>query len=308
MIIVTSGSRYIDIDAYACIVAYAELLRLLGKDAKAVSTATLNESITPSLRALPVEMAADYASQPDDTYILTDLSEPAYFDKIVNQDQVVEIFDHHPGFEAYWADKLGKDSHIEFIGAAATLIYEQWQQAGKLNEMGPSSASLLAAAILDNTLNFGANVTTDRDKVAYEFLSEHASLDKSWIANYFSECQQDIVADIPEALRNDTKFITFAGQDEVFCVGQMVVWDANPIMTSDLNSIVTTLGGIQPEWFANIVSISEGHSYFLSENKKVQQWLQNLLGVTFDGQIAQADRLWLRKEIMKAAEERPQLL
>ena len=40
-IIVTSGNRYIDIDAYASCIAYANLLRLKGKNAIAVSTANL---------------------------------------------------------------------------------------------------------------------------------------------------------------------------------------------------------------------------------------------------------------------------
>lgn len=303
MIVVTSGSRYLDIDAYACCIAYAELLRLLGANAEAISTATLNESITSSLRALPTSIATNYRPRSDDTYVLTDLSDPAHFDKIVDHDHITEVFDHHPGFEKYWTDKIGKGCHIEFIGAAATLIYEQWQQTNKLTEMSQSSAKLLAAAILDNTLNFGANVTTGRDKTAYQFLSKHASLDTSWVAGYFSECQQAITADLPNALRNDTKFLKFAGLTEEFCVGQVVVWNANSFIANELDTISMILGSKQEEWFANIVSISEGCSYFLCQNKKVQQWLHELLNVTFDDRAAKADRLWLRKEIMKAAQE-----
>ena len=48
MIIVTSGARYIDIDAYASIIAYANLLNLKGKNAIAYSSSPLNESITTS--------------------------------------------------------------------------------------------------------------------------------------------------------------------------------------------------------------------------------------------------------------------
>lgn len=55
-IIVTSGKRYIDIDAYASCIAYAKLLRLKGKNAKAISTANLNESITNSLIQLPEKL------------------------------------------------------------------------------------------------------------------------------------------------------------------------------------------------------------------------------------------------------------
>lgn len=49
MKIVTSGNKYLDIDAYASIIAYAYLLRLKRIPAKAVSTSKLNESITQTL-------------------------------------------------------------------------------------------------------------------------------------------------------------------------------------------------------------------------------------------------------------------
>ena len=44
MKIVTAGSRYIDIDAYAGCIAYANLLNLKGIQAKAVSTAKISEA------------------------------------------------------------------------------------------------------------------------------------------------------------------------------------------------------------------------------------------------------------------------
>ena len=49
MKIVTSGNRYIDIDAYAGCIAYASMLKMKNIEAKAVSTAKINESVTPSL-------------------------------------------------------------------------------------------------------------------------------------------------------------------------------------------------------------------------------------------------------------------
>ena len=52
MKIVTSGSAYLDIDAYAGCIACAELLNVLGEPAKALSSAPLNDSICASLRAL----------------------------------------------------------------------------------------------------------------------------------------------------------------------------------------------------------------------------------------------------------------
>ncbi len=299
MIVVTSGSRYIDIDAYACIVAYVELLNLQGKPALAASTAVWNESITKSMRALNVQLDTDYHPKPDDRYVAVDLSDPSHFDRLVDVGRVVEVYDHHPGFEQYWAEKIGAGSHIDFIGAAATLIYEEWAEAGKLGQMSNESAELLAAAVLDNTLNFGAGVTAERDRVAYKFLAERADLDDVWVARYFTECQEAILADMAEALRNDTKFLKFNGLGEELCLGQMVVWDAKSVIESELDTLTTALGGMCDTWMANVVSISEGKSYFVAIDDKVKTWAENLLNVGFENSVAIADRLWLRKEIMK---------
>ena len=303
MIIITSGARYIDIDAYACCVAYAELLNLQGKPAVAVSTAIWNESITKSIRDLNAPFSTSYTPAFEDTFVAVDLSDPEHFDKIVNMEKVIEVHDHHPGFERYWSDKIGDGSNIEFIGAAATLIYEQWVKASKADQMSKISAELLAAAILDNTLNFGAGVTTERDKKAYDFLARHANLDESWIAQYFTECQESILADLPEALRNDTKFLEFDGLAEKVCLGQTVVWDGKDVIANNIDILASVLGGMQAPWMANVVSISEGRSYIVTESDEVKLWASKLLNVTFNGSVATADRLWLRKEIMKAAIE-----
>lgn len=300
MIVVTSGARYIDIDAYACCVAYAELLNLLNKPAAAVSTAVWNESITKSLRALKAPLSTDYSPSPDDEFVIVDLSDPAHIDRIVDLERVIEVFDHHPGFEQYWTEKLGEASHIDFIGAAATLIYEQWAKTGRLEQMSMVSAELLAAAILDNTLNFGAGVTTEKDREAYKFLVKHANLDDSWVAKYFTECQESTLSNLDKALRNDTKFLKFSGLGEELCLGQMVVWDAKRVIADELNTLASALGGMRDTWMANVVSISEGKSYFVAQNDKVKTWAEDLLGVRFDNSVATADRLWLRKEIMKA--------
>ncbi len=83
MRIVTSGSAYIDIDAYAGCVGYAELLRAQGQEAKAVSTAPWNESITKSIRSLQAPLEKDYKPGVD-SFVLIDVSDPEYFAPIIN--------------------------------------------------------------------------------------------------------------------------------------------------------------------------------------------------------------------------------
>lgn len=301
MIIVTSGASYIDIDAYASAIAYAELLQCRGQNSNAASTATLNESITPSLRALNAPLQTAYTATPDDTFVLVDVSDPEKFDPIVNLEKVTEVFDHHPGNETYWCEKIGEGCQIEPVGAAATLIFEQWQKHNLLQKMSSSSATLLAAAILDNTLDFNASITKERDKTAYAQLCTTAKLPLAFSTDYFSECQQSILADLPESIKNDTKVLVFGGLNPKVTFGQLVLWDASQILEQNLATVTETLSHLGTPWLANIVSISEGKSYFLASDNEVKSWLRGLLNVQFNDLVAPANRLWLRKEILAAA-------
>ena len=53
MINLTVGNSYIDIDGYASCIAYRELLKIQGIEAKFISSATLNYSVTNTLLNLP---------------------------------------------------------------------------------------------------------------------------------------------------------------------------------------------------------------------------------------------------------------
>jgi len=300
MRIVTSGKRYLDIDGYAAIIAYAELLQKQGHKATAVSTSIWNESIPPSLRALQAPLITHYHPTSSDTFTVVDVSDPKYLDPIVDISRVVEVIDHHLGQETKWADRHQVNLDIEFIGAACTQIFERWQQAGRLPEMTKATAQLLAAGILDNTLNFKAGVTTHRDRQAYAELARHTGIPADWPAKYFSECQQAITADVRTSMENDTKILHFETINTELGVGQLVIWDAHDILESHLDTIETVMSEVRAEWFMNLVSVEEGSSYLVAKDQRIKNWLSGLLKLKFNGDIAKAGRLWLRKEIIKA--------
>lgn len=301
MKIVTAGARYADIDAYAGCIAYAELLQKQGHAARAVIEATPNQSIPTIVRDWPTDMANTYTPSAQDTFILIDVSEPDFFEKFVNHERIEEVIDHHPGFEEYWQERIGKGAVIEHVGAACTQICEKWEQAGLLDQMSETSARLLMCGILDNTLNFGAKITTDRDRHAYDELGKLANLPQDWPAQYFGACQADIVADLAQAIKDDTKtmsgFMTFAGPIEV---GQLAIWDGREVATNSFETFKEVLQVEQPHWFMNSISIKDGRSYFVTDDPAVQSWLTKLLAVQFMGNMATANRMWLRKEIKKA--------
>lgn len=301
--IATSGYPYIDIDAFAGCIAYSELMNLIGEKTCPVSSATWNESIPLFIQPWGHELETTYSPKDDDKFAVIDVSDPGHFDPIVNKEKVVKVIDHHPGLEDYWTEKLGQDVNIAFIGSAATLIYEEWDRAGLLSQMKPTTAGLLVAAILDNTLDFGAKVTTERDKTAYKALLLQADLPVNWKVQYFHECQLAISANLPKAIQNDLKILEFFDQKYPLCIGQLVVWDAQEVLISKLPIIREELSRVRSDWFMNLVSIKDHASYIIASGEKLESWLHLLLDLDFSEGIAKADRLWLRKEIVKRSLE-----
>ena len=102
-IIVTAGSSYLDIDAYACCVALKELFLLQGIDAIAYSPADCNYSVPRSM----INVASLTPNLPSDIdpktshYVIADVSDPDYLDSGVPLQQIVAVYDHHSGFETY---------------------------------------------------------------------------------------------------------------------------------------------------------------------------------------------------------------
>lgn len=103
-VVVTSGGKYIDIDAYAGCIAYAILLRSSNIPAKAITTAPLNESVPEIIKRINLSFE-DYMPTDNDEFILLDVSNPEMFDSIVRLEKVIRVIDHHTGYEKFWKEK-----------------------------------------------------------------------------------------------------------------------------------------------------------------------------------------------------------
>lgn len=302
--IITAGSTYLDIDAYACMVTMAELLNLQGANAIAYSKAPCNYSVCESVACdsqiateLPVGIA-----ESDADYIIVDVSDPEFLKKSVPLDRVVKVFDHHVGFEEYWNERIGEGANIEFIGAAATLIYREWKKSGLQKKMAKSTARLLIAAILDNTLNLTSSNTTPEDVSTFNELCLAAGADSKWCASYFTEVQVKVEEDLKNALFNDIKNVR---NNKVLPskVAQLCVWDAQSILgkVSDLRKIFEDYSD---NWMINIIDIKSHCSYFVCDNGDCQKKIENIFNVIFNYGIAKTDVPYLRKEIIKRTEFR----
>ena len=298
-IIVTAGSTYLDIDAYACMVAMAELLGLLGKRAIPYSEAPCNYSVCKSLmglgqitNALPADVQESAAG-----YVIVDISDPDFLKKSVPLERVIEVYDHHVGFEDYWTSRIGSGAHIEFIGAAATLIYREWKNVGLQDKMKPETALLLIAAILDNTLNLTSSNTTEEDRAAFSDLCRQAGVGDEFRAIYFSEVQKSVEGDLKNALFGDIKTV----RDNPVLpprVAQLCVWNAASILER-LDEIRGWFDPSGETWMINIIDLSRNCSFFVCDGLRYQKGLEVIFDVAFEEGTAQTSEPYLRKQIIR---------
>lgn len=292
--VITAGSTYQDIDAYACCVALKELLLLQGIPAVAYSKAPRNYSVHPML-VEPGQMT-DRLPQGDLSYIIADVSDPDYLSAGVPLEAVTAVYDHHTGFESYWAQRIGDGAHIEFLGAAATLIWRGWEKAGLSDRMAPATARLLVAAILDNTLDLTSHNTTREDIDAFHALCRIGGVDRGWCDDYFAKVQELVEEDLPNALLSDIKRL----RDHQILppsMAQLCVWDAEKIL--DRLPQIRQLMADQGAWMINLIGLRQRRSWFLCDDACHQKKLSEVFGVRFENGVAPCGRAWLRKEIIR---------
>ena len=302
MIIITSGKRYIDIDAYSGIIAYTHLLKSLGKDVLGISTAKFNESICPVIKDINIslDIIDENIDINNSEFIILDVSNPDMFDEIIeDNNKIIEILDHHPGFEDYWKSNTNINLDIEFIGSVCTLIFEKYKKYNKLNLLTPDICKLLLAGILDNTLNLKANITTQRDIEACDNLYKIAKIDKSWANTYFSSCQELIEKDLESSIKNDVKIkCKDKYLPDVF--GQLLVLNKDSILEKE-NEIIKIMNSYNEPWIFNLVCLNDGKSYIISNDDTTKKQIETLFYKKFENNILTLDKFLLRKEIMKKA-------
>lgn len=300
--VITAGSTYLDIDAYACCIAMQEMLEQIGKNAIAYSNAPCNYSVCKSLieeGQITSTLSREYQTEAAD-YIIVDVSDPDFLKGSVPLNQITAIYDHHTGFEDYWQSRIGGNAHLEFLGAAATLIYREWKKAGLQDKMSTSTAKLLIAAILDNTLNLTSSNTTPEDVETFNELCQKATVDEDWCVSYFTEVQANVEADLQNALLNDTKTV----RNNIILpsrVAQIAIWDAQRILER-LPEIRQWFGKAD-SWMVNIIDIRQRCSYFVCDNPAHQKKIGRVFSIQFESGVAKTPVSYLRKEIIKKTQE-----
>ena len=294
-LVVTTGRRYIDIDGLACVIAYKEIPEV---PLIAVIAGPLNNSVTAKIRTWNLNFQKTL-TEGDYDFVITDTSEKESLPYFVKPERVIEIYDHHFGFEKEWRDRLGDKAKIESVGACATLIWEEFKARKGKCKISAVAANLLYTAIVSNTLNFQASVTTERDKKAFEELKAFVSLPEDWVREYYRDQEADIYGNPEVAITNDTKMQMIEGRE--CAVGQLELWRSKEFLESHLGEIEATLSGLNAScWFFTSPSISEGKNYIFTRDQSIKDMLGRVIPIEFGSKdIGVTQKLWLRKEILK---------
>lgn len=169
--------NYADIDVYASILAYEILLNQRGKPARNYIPVAPNYSVPTDLRLPELEHKTFDFNSTTDQIIILDISKPETIHKFAKGDQILEIIDHHPGYEEYWQTHIGKRAIIEPIGAVATSIFEWWGECWDYGKM-PSEIRQIMSSISPSYL---ISIISISEKQNY-ILTSSLELD-----NYFTQ-------------------------------------------------------------------------------------------------------------------------
>ena len=120
--------------------------------------------------------------------LLVDHAEVGQSVKGVEKAEVVEILDHHHVGDIETASPI--PATFDPVGSTATLVVERFKAAGLRPE--ESTAKMLLAAILSDTVILNSPTTTDRDREVVKVLEEFLDLDAEEFGREMFEASSDV--------------------------------------------------------------------------------------------------------------------
>jgi manganese-dependent inorganic pyrophosphatase len=293
-IVVTSYTEP-DLDGFACSVAYAEFLNKTGTPAVVRFFGEPHVEAKYLVKKFDLKIE-ETTSVSLDKVALVDASELRNLDKFIKPENVIEIIDHRKVNDA----ALFKNARlqIEFVGSAATLITEKFYEKGM--DVSTPAATLLYGAIVSNTLNFRANVTTDRDRRMAEWLNKKFGFTQVFIDDMFRAKSDVSGKKLTERIDADFAWFQF-GEKKIGCA-QLEIMDGNAVVLARHKEILGILEKLKAndrldDIFLSLIDLGGGFNIFIAESSAMQSALSDVLNIKFDDTVAVRSGFIMRKEI-----------
>lgn len=290
-----------DIDGVACIYAYAEFLNRTGADAAGAVFGAPDEEAVFLLDELGVELPEGSAVvDGHEDIVLVDACNLGWIADEIDTDQIVEIIDHRE--DNLTDDYPGVESHIEMVGAAATLIAEKFREKG--TAISDTAATLLYTAVIDNTLDLQANVTTPRDRDMAEWCRQHGA--NTTLVDRVFEIKSDPETTVRKTVESD--YYTTSYGDNAVGVAQLEMMEAADFVDRNTEDIVDALRDLKERdevdyCFLTSADITGGKNVVIAADTPSQQLLAAALGWDLEDLRAEREGMLLRKEIMPRIKE-----
>ena len=215
--------------------------------------------------------------------------------EIIRPLDVIEVIDHretHQAAELFYKAII----NIELIGAAATLIFEKFQE--KKIDINLNAAILLYCAIFSNTLNLQTNVSA-RDLEAISILEKESDIPVDIINEMFQYKTEYIENNLEECINND-----FKNFDNGLGIAQLEGVDLEKLIIKNEKSIKDILLTLKVEYnldyvFLTAPDIKNGYNIFVVIDNKTELLLSKSMQLSFnENGIAKNNKLYLRKQIL----------
>ena len=287
-----------DLDATACAVAYSEYLQKTGTDAVAGVFGSPSAEARFVISFFQIQTPPDASPLVKDipSVVLVDASDLRGLAKDLKPEQVVEIIDHR---SVHQADQFPHAQiQIELVGSAATLIAEKFS-FGKV-EISEQSAALLYSAIISNTVNFQANVTTERDQKMANWLVDKLKLPADYIHQMFVVKSQ-FTKPLKEELVDDLATFDFGGH--TLGIAQLEIVAVTNFVEQRRAEIDQALLDIKDELgleyiFLTCIDVERATNTFVVVDDAAQDLVAEALGVVFHDLVAQKEGIMMRKTIV----------
>lgn len=303
-IVVTSGAAYVDIDALACSLALSYFYNVTGWNSIVCHTGKLNGTIPDSYKLITEKMFLRRLNNHSNYhYAIVDVSNPDFFENFVQIDDIISVYDHHYGFEDYWKSNSNTYSKINYVGSCATLIWEKYTENNLSHSIPLVIAELLYLAIISNTLNMKAFITTDRDRDAKNMIEKEFNIDETITLDYYKKTESKIILDFEYFLINDMK--THRWNDKICYIGQLELLDSKNLVNKYFldDTVIKILKHnyhIDDEyWFVIISDIERSVNLLFTQSNPTKKLIESIFHFEFIGDFAISDRLWMRKEFIR---------
>jgi manganese-dependent inorganic pyrophosphatase len=295
--ILITGYEDPDLDATSCAYAYSELLNKKAKTSTAALFGTPDKEARFVLNFLNIKI--ENASKIVDKYkkiILVDASDLDGISKEVDPKNIIEIIDHRKVNEA---EKFPNAKiNIDLVGSAATLIAEKFYKAKE--EISKESATLLYSAIVSNTINFNAKVTTKRDIKMAKWLLDKLKLPQNYVHKMFLAKS---TLDEPLSTIFHVHLANFNLNKKKLTVVQLEIINVNQFVSKNMDQIKKLLKKIKVRnksdyILLTCIDVEMLFNKFICIDIASEKLVSDALNVKFSKSIAKRNGVIMRKEIV----------